>query len=829
MVRGDGDQGQALMQKNRQPPIPTLRFGRLLQHRIFIAIAAVAVAFSAAIYVVSVPLIKDKGYEIELGASRTILDAVFVMASEISGNLTDQRSRTIDASEGMLRTVVDVAASYADALHGRLARGELTESEARRLLYDGLRAFKYGNNDYVWATDYHSVLQSHPSPEFQGMNAALLRDPSGELILPAIIAVARSKGEGVHNYHWQRLGAHTLSEKMSYFRDLPRWGLVIGTGVYLDDIDAEVAKHKAEAIAQLRDALNRIRIARTGYVYIFDGHNTMLIHPNGNIEGSAFGALQDPATGKSIAEELKAVADSDHPLTYLWDRPDDPGNYTYEKISWVRHFKDFDWYIASSVYGDELKRSSSLLSMRLLWTALALLGVACGLGYIWATRLVRPINRLAETAALVRGGNLTATSGVMGDDEIGVLAAAFDDMVAEVRNNIVTLDARVAERTRALEDAQDSVVEAQRMKAVGQLAGGLAHDFNNLLSVILGNLALARDRFGALSGLDAFIEPALRASRRGADITSRLLAFSRQHPMAPQSVEAMGLLSEMAALLRPSLPQTIHLALPELGQPCWVMADPGQLQNALINLALNAKDAMPEGGRLAFTVGPPDSLEGFDEPVLSGDYIGITVSDTGTGLAQEVLPHAFEPFFTTKEAGSGLGLSMVYGFVKQSGGYIRLLSPMGEGASVTLLLPKGAVGENKSEKSDDAVPLWPGRLVLLVEDNADVRVLLRQQLTDMGLAVIEAENGEEALRLVADVRELTAVISDIAMPGLSGLEMTRTLRQSHPHLPVILISGFASDGSGDLADVVILSKPWERRDLANALSAIMGEPDGKKR
>lgn len=827
MVRGEKDRGQALMQYTHPPHKPTLRFGRLLQHRIFIAIAVVVVAFSAAIYAVSVPLIKDKGYEIELGASRTILDTVFVMASEISGNLTDQRRRTLDASEKMLRTVVDLAASYADALHGRVERGELTEAQARRLLYDGLRAFKYGHNDYVWATDYHSVLQSHPAPEFQGMNAAHLRDPSGELILPTIIAMARAKGEGVHSYHWQRLGSHTLSEKMSYFRDLPQWGLVIGTGVYLDDIDAEVAKRKAEAIAQLRDALNRIRIARTGYVYIFDGHNTMLIHPNGNIEGSAFGALQDPATGKSIAEELKAVADSDHPLTYLWDRPDDPGNYTYEKISWVRHFKDFDWYIASSVYADELKRSSMVLSMRLLWTALGLLGVACGLGYVWATRLVRPINRLADTAVLVQRGNLLATSGITGDDEIGTLAAAFDSMVSEVRNNIVTLDARVAERTRALAEAQDSVIEAQRMKAVGQLAGGLAHDFNNLLSVILGNLAMVQDRFSAIVGLDAFVEPALRASRRGADITSRLLSFSRQHPMAPQAVEVTGLLYEMASLLRPSLPQSIQLVLPDPNQPCWVVADPGQLQNALINLALNAKDAMPEGGRLSFAVGPPDEFKEFDEPVTPGDYLAITVSDTGTGLAPEALTHAFEPFFTTKRAGSGLGLSMVYGFVKQSKGYIRLLSPRREGASVTLLLPKSAAGEDTNPSSDVEIPLWPGRLVLLVEDNEDVRTLLRRQLTDMGLSVIEADSGDEALRLVFQLDELTVVISDIAMPGTSGLDLTRSLRRTHPHLAVVLISGYTSDSSGDLADVVILSKPWERRDLVNALRPIMGEPDGK--
>ncbi|MDO8607250.1 MAG: cache domain-containing protein [Phaeospirillum sp.] len=908
--------------------------------RIFSTIMVTVGLFSSAIYLFSVPLIEEKGYEIELNASRTILDNVFVMTSKINGSLEDQRAITVDAYKRQLTNVVSLAASYVDSVFARMERGEMTEAEARRLVFDGLRAFKYGNNDYIWVTDYHSVLQSHPDPGFQGRDAGDLRDISGELILPTIIRIARERGEGFHTYHWRRLEATQTLEKISYFKNLSRWGLVIGTGAYLDDIDEEVARRKAEAIDDLRQALRNIRIARTGYVYIFDSANTMIIHPNANIEGTVFGALTDPATGRPISEELKAIADSDQPLSYLWDKPTEPGNYAYEKISFVRHFKGFDWYIASSVYVEELKRSSAVLGNRLLTISITIMVLASGLGYFAVRRLVRPLNRLAETATLVRAGHLDAESGITRDDEIGTLAAAFDGMIRRVRDDIVTLDSRVRERTKALaeseawrrlildaipaaiayigrdeivrfanrpwaelvrqdketvigrsleaaigrrahasiashleatwagvqttfdyafttaeglsvitknslipqfgldgdvtglfvlaldvtdeKETEQQLMEAQRMKAVGQLSGGLAHDFNNLLSIILGNLAAAREKYAEVEGLDSYLEPAQRASRRGADITSRLLAFSRQHPMKPEPVEVCTLVREIAILLRRSLPNSIELAWPDGDRPCWAIADQSQLENALINLALNARDAMPGGGRLEIGVAIRKVAEplAFDEKVAPDDYLEIRVSDDGGGFAPDALIRAFEPFFTTKTLGSGLGLSMVYGFVKQSRGYIRLDSAPGEGTTVTILLPRA----DPVPAAEPVVPSlaegrWQGQLALVAEDDDDVRQVMRQQLMDMGFSVIEAQSGDEAAELIGRIEGLCLVVSDIVMPGLGGIELARRVRATHPAIRIILVSGFSVDGSEDMADLVILRKPWDKHELMEAIAS----------
>ena len=930
--------------------------------RLFSAILLTLGLFSSAVYVFSVPLIEEKAYEIERDASRTILDNVFELVSRIRGGLEEQRTITVESYKTRLRDIVSLAVGYIDHVHARADRGEITREEAQRLVAEGLRALRYGNDDYIWVIDYNSVILSHPSTDFQGRDASDLRDSTGDHILPTIIATARREGEGFHTYPWWRPNGDEHAPKLSYFRDIPQRGIIVGTGAYLADVDVEVERRKAEAIKDLRQALRNLRIARTGYLYIFDSADGMIIHPNANIEKTGFGTLPNPITGKPIGEELRNAAASGKPLTYLWDKPDDPGNYAYEKISWVRHFEGFDWYIASSVYVEELRRSSVVLGNRILAIAVTLMLAGGVLGYIAVRRLVHPLHQLAETAARVRSGDLNAESGIVRDDEIGLLATAFDGMVRRVRDDIATLDSRVHDRTAALEDAntrlreamasqdtarralaeaearqrvildaipasiagldrderltfanrrwaelvrrtkdavigQDFVsivgrrahealaphmdrcrageevtfeyslprngrtlvtkttlvphrgedgavsglfvltldvtdekqterqlIEAQRLKAVGQLSGGLAHDFNNLLSIIIGNLSAARDRYAGVDGLDTYLEPAQRAGRRGADITGRLLAFSRQQPLKPEPTELCGLLRDMAVLLRRSFPSSIEIVVPDEDQQCWTIADQTQLENALVNLAINARDAMPDGGRLDIAVGvrTVDDTLHFDEPVRPDDYLEIRVTDNGVGFTAEALVRAVEPFFTTKTLGSGLGLSMVYGFVKQSRGYFHIDSQPGHGTAVTLLLPRAEPVALLPEAAAPPLPEaldngWQGRLALVAEDNDDVRQVMRQQLVELGFSVVEASSGDEAAELVEQIDSLSLLVSDIVMPGLSGIELARRARILRPSMQVVLVSGFSVE-YGELApDTVILRKPWDKRDLVAAI------------
>ena len=942
----------------------------MLQSRLFLkvfsAMIAVLSLLAAAIYFVAVPLVTRNAFQVELDASRTILDNVFEMANRLSGSLDERRDVTVRSFKSQMKSIVDVAAGYIDYVFARRDRGQISDVEARQLVFEGLRSFKYGDDGYIWVTDYDARIVSHPDATYHGRDASKIIDADGSSILPTIVGIARRQGEGFHTYAWTKLGLSKPSQKLSYFKDLPRYGLVVGSGSYLDEIDREVERRKAEAIEDLRAALRGIHIARTGYAYIFDAGDNMIIHPNPNIEGAEFSKRPNPATGKPIAEELKAVADSGKPLSYLWDKPSDPGNYAYEKMSWVRHFKQFDWYIASSVYVDELLANSRVLGDRILAIAGAMIGLTGLLLYVVARRLVQPLQQLAATASRVRSGDLDAQSGVVRRDEIGMLANAFDGMIERLRENVTTLGRRVSERTSELEEAnrrlqqaidlqqrsqaelaqaearqrlildaipasiayldaeervrfanrgcreligrpaeaitgqrlcdvvgrrahgviapqlvrtlagetvtfdyaylnrsartvitnnvliphlgihdravglfvlsrdvtdeketERKLTEAQRLNAVGQLAGGLAHDFNNLLSIIIGNLSAARDKYASVQGLESYLEPAQRASRRGADITSRLLAFARQHPLRSEPIDVAGLLHEVVVLLRRTLPSAIRIEFTTAPKSAWALTDQSQLEHALVNMALNARDAMPEGGCLSFAVAPRTVGQGatFDEAVAPGDYVEITCSDTGTGFAPQALARAFEPFFTTKSLGSGLGLSMVYGFVKQSKGYIRIDSGPG-GTAVTLLLPEvGAIGDSIEAGAVGPAAAdggWHGMLAVVAEDDEDVRRVMREQLNALGFSILEAGSGDEALRLAEQVEKIRIVVSDIVMPGLGGIDVARRLRATKPDVAIVLMTGFSVERlPDDLADVPVLLKPWHRRDLREAIRRLI--------
>lgn len=378
--------------------------------------------------------------------------------------------------------------------------------------------------------------------------------------------------------------------------------------------------------------------------------------------------------------------------------------------------------------------------------------------------------------------------------------------------------------------SQAALVQAQKMEAVGQLTGGLAHDFNNLLSIIIGNLAALKDQAPPdhVTQLAEFVDPALLAAQRGAELIRRLLSFSRQQPLEPREVEIGSLVVNMTQLLRRSLTENMRITTVQPPAPLYARVDPHQLENALLNLVLNARDAMPDGGDITLTIGSrfiPDSLSMLTElPV--GHYVQIDVTDTGCGIAPNDLPRLFEPFFTTKNfgGGSGLGLSMVYGFVRQSGGNIRVRSTLGKGTTVTFVLPQV---QNLSPSTSDTPPpehavrpITTGP-VLLVEDEPEVRRVIRLQLTDLGYSVLEACDGPEALSLLENVSEIALLISDTVMPGgLDGPALARRARELRPELPVLLITGYATQtpaGDSPALAIPVLRKPFDRDALAATL------------
>jgi len=384
-----------------------------------------------------------------------------------------------------------------------------------------------------------------------------------------------------------------------------------------------------------------------------------------------------------------------------------------------------------------------------------------------------------------------------------------------------------------LRTAQAQLHQAQKMEAVGQLTGGIAHDFNNLLAVILGNAEMVVEDVG--EGVVPPVEIAnsiVTAAERGAGLTDQLLAFSRKQTLAPEAIKLNEQVDQLVDLLRRTLGATIEVKIS--GEPrLWMaLADPGQFQNALLNMAVNARDAMLDGGNLLIetkNVHVDRSSTPGQAGCPIGDYVLLAVSDTGCGMPKEVVDRVFEPFFTTKDPGkgTGLGLSMVFGFAKQSEGHVEVVSEAGEGTTISLYLPRAASAENfEPEDREPAVRSDKGEVVLVLEDSADVRDLVTAHLRSLGYRVLEAKNGDEALlRFVGD-QTVDLLLSDVILPGgMTGPDVARSALARNPALKIIYMSGYTDDVVLDYGkldgDYVLLQKPFRKQDLAETVSRIL--------
>ncbi|SFQ59903.1 His Kinase A (phospho-acceptor) domain-containing protein [Variovorax sp. OK605] len=393
---------------------------------------------------------------------------------------------------------------------------------------------------------------------------------------------------------------------------------------------------------------------------------------------------------------------------------------------------------------------------------------------------------------------------------------------------------------------EEALAHAQRLESVGQLTGGIAHDFNNLLTVIQGNLqvleelpALAQDAYA-----QQLVAAAMRASRRGAELTGKLLAFSRRQVLQPGVVDIHALLHSLADMLRRTLDQRIHIAVDTAPGCPPVLADPVQLESALLNIAINARDAMPEGGTLHFrteagTVLPSTLRTSGMEPNAEGRFVAISISDTGTGMTDEVKERVFEPFFTTKAAGrgTGLGMSTVYGFVKQSKGAVAVDSRLAVGTTVTLYLPqlqeeeRAPAPAREAPSNDGPIPF--GLRVMLVEDDAEVRMVAQNFLVALGCSVETATTGEEALSAMSDSRAgpFDLLLSDIALgAGMRGTQLAADVQQRFPRISVLLMSGFSSELLATDRAVSqswdLLRKPYTRTQLARAIAKLLAAGPG---
>jgi len=414
----------------------------------------------------------------------------------------------------------------------------------------------------------------------------------------------------------------------------------------------------------------------------------------------------------------------------------------------------------------------------------------------------------------------SSETSALGPEELALLVQLADNLAYGV----------VALRTRRERDKiQKSLYRGQKMEALGQLTGGIAHDFNNHLQVILSNLDLSLRVLGGGGQAAVFLRNAMIGAEQGAKLTSQLLAIARRQPLHPQASRLDRMIGEMMDLLRRCLGERVTIELVAAGGLWTAMVDPDQLQNALLNLAINARDAMPDGGKLTIKLKNrilDEAYAAAHRDVTAGQYVQLTVRDTGTGMAPEVLDHVYEPFFTTKPEGTGLGLAMVYGFIRQSGGHIRIESRPGDGTSVKLCLPRSVAEESPRAIEETVIERGRGEAILVVEDEADVRNSVTAVLCELGYRVLAAANGEEALQLLAEGNAVDLLFTDMVMPGAwNGPALADEARKLVPDLPVLYSSGYSENmipRQGRLLEgVVLLSKPYRESHLAQAVRSVL--------
>ncbi|AZF05522.1 response regulator [Pseudomonas sp. R5-89-07] len=369
-----------------------------------------------------------------------------------------------------------------------------------------------------------------------------------------------------------------------------------------------------------------------------------------------------------------------------------------------------------------------------------------------------------------------------------------------LQRTLETLEQQVEERTAQLRSNEEALRQSQKMEAVGQLTGGIAHDFNNMLTGIIGSLELLRRRVarGRLDDLDSLIDLGVTSANRAAGLTHRLLAFSRRQSLDPKPVEINRLVVSMGELLQRSINESITLDM-RLTDSLWTAeADPNQLESALLNLVINARDAMPGGGRLIVETSNRHLDTVFTAAygtLIPGDYVELSVSDTGCGIPEHLLGRVFDPFFTTKPIGqgTGLGLSMIYGFARQSRGHVTIHSIVDKGTTVSLFLPR-FIGEMVAAEAVNPAQLPfanDGETVLIVEDDPAVRVLVSAVLTELGYAFVEAGDADTAVPIIESEQRIDLMISDVGLPGMNGRQLAEIGRQIRPDLKVLFITGYA--------------------------------------
>jgi signal transduction histidine kinase/ActR/RegA family two-component response regulator len=731
----------------------------------------------------------------------------------VRSNIESQLSTTNETIANMVRTAAQLSVrnrlraiaeknqEIARHFYLRAKNGEISDAEARRRAQEVMLSQSIGSTGYLYVLDDNGVIVMHPKQALVGQNLSSY----------AFIREQLARKSGYLEYQWKNPGEQEERPKALYMVPFEPWGWIISASCYRDEFRQLVH------VEDFREHIQSVRFGATGYPYVLDDAGNVVIHPA--LSGNLIDATD--SNGRHFVREM--VARRSGSIVYSWQNPGETRFRT--KLALFTYLPEYHWLVVSASYEEEFYAPLRAMRNVFIASTLGTLLLLVPLSIVISLSITRPLDHLMAQLRLAAEGDLSVRATVTAHDEVGRLAELFNVLMAKLQAQEVERARMEADKERYLERLRQS----EKLEAVGQLAGGIAHDFNNMLTAIMGHSELIR--MGSLSSSQRnSVDQILLTTSRATSLTRSLLDFSRKSTTRPDIVDAHQLLSEVTNLVAHTMDKSISIVT-ELGAPASrLLVDPGLLQNAVLNLILNARDAMPKGGRIriATSVCTGRELPNVQAPSPEAAYLRVSVVDQGVGMDAETAARAFEPFFTTKEQGkgTGLGLASVYGCVKAHAGDIRLTSSPGAGTTVDIYLPLLADSHvSPTPAPDQELPSGTG-CILLVEDEAAVRGFTQDALDGLGYTTIACENGERALAYFSEHHhEIALVLLDLVMPGMGGREVFARMHALDAGVPVLLCSGFTERGDmrGDLPREVagFLPKPFRIGDLANAVSQAM--------
>ena len=806
-----------------------MKYNNIFKSKMFLKAMLIVVGivsiYTLIISTFAIPKIDQTIQSLEEDNAKITLSKITTIVNNVSNDLESFKKTALQKHKEELKNLTD---SIWSIVQYKYNQSNSTSNNLKKETIDLIQNIRYADNNYFYISDYNSVLIAHPY--LQNKDMSNVKDIKGNLIIPPMVKIARDKGEGFYSYWWKKNKKDdTPYEKLTFTKDFPKWHMVIGTGVYIDDIDKEIARRKKELMKQLQKIIKNTKIGKTGYLYIFNGKGEMLIHPNSNINGINFLKLKNPEKGTYIFNDLIKVSKTTKELKYKWDKPTDKGNYIYDKVSWIEYMPKLDWYVCSSVYVDDLEESSIEVRNFILVLSILVLFISIIFSIIFLRKLLQPILDLTKLALKVSKGDYSARSETKSNDEIGILTTQFNQMVSTTEDNIINLDKKVQEKTKELEIAKQKAEESVKLKS--EFLANMSHEIRTPMNGILGMSHLALQTKLDKKQIN-YIKKIDISAKNLLGIINDILDFSKIEA-GKLSIEKSDF--NLFEVINNAI-NLVELKAHEKGLEIITnydvksgdsfCGDSLRISQVIINLLNNAVKFTDKGSIGLYVRKTADNKMRFE------------VKDTGIGLTDEQISKLFQSFIqadgstTRKYGGTGLGLSISKQLVELMQGKIWVESEYGVGSSFIFEI------ELEEKKEVLEFKIFPDKKVLIVDDNKEWHLILENILKTFDLQIEHAYGGQDAYQKVCQKENYyDLVLMDWNMPDINGIEATKNIKQyctqQNNFIPssIIMTSAYRQeeivDEAKNVGIEIFLQKPFNLVSIYKVLCKIFLNEDVK--